>query len=241
MRWEQFTEKAREALAEATESAAAARHSEVTPEHLLLALVSQEGGIVPSILGRLSNGSYRGFDIRQGDTVVLSSHPIPGNEENVYRTINRLFERGANVLYEAIAPVHVSGHASQEEMKLMINLVRPKFFIPIHGELRQLKRHAYIAEQMGKVLCVPKSLRATGPEAEAARLAWLRGHAGVTQRSDLRAGLRGRCWHLAALLVLFERRPDTFQELSEVSGLIVCRHHNCNVGVLDEFVSCLHG
>jgi ribonuclease J len=102
-----------------------------------------------SILGRLSNGSYRGFDIQQGDTVVLSSHPIPGNEENVYRTINRLFERGANVLYEAIAPVHVSGHASQEEMKLMINLVRPKFFIPIHGELRQLKRHAYIAEQMG--------------------------------------------------------------------------------------------
>jgi ribonuclease J len=102
-----------------------------------------------SILGRLSTGSYRGFDIRSGDTVILSSHPIPGNEENVYRTINRLFERGANVLYEAIAQVHVSGHASQEEMKMLINLVRPKFFIPVHGELRQLKRHAFIARQLG--------------------------------------------------------------------------------------------
>ncbi len=102
-----------------------------------------------SALGRLSVGKFRGLDIKPGDTVVLSSHPIPGNEEIVYRTINRLFERGANVLYEAIAQVHVSGHASQEEMKLMINLVRPKFFVPIHGELRQLKRHAFIAEQLG--------------------------------------------------------------------------------------------
>jgi ribonuclease J len=102
-----------------------------------------------SILGRLSTGHYRLFDIKAGDTVVLSSHPIPGNEENVYRTINRLFGRGANVLYEAIAQVHVSGHASQEEMKMMINLVRPKHFIPIHGELRQLKQHALLAQQLG--------------------------------------------------------------------------------------------
>ena len=102
-----------------------------------------------SALGRLSVGKFRGLDIKPGDTVVLSSHPIPGNEEIVYRTINRLFERGANVLYEAIAQVHVSGHASQEEMKLLINLVRPKFFVPIHGELRQLKRHAFLAEQIG--------------------------------------------------------------------------------------------
>ncbi len=81
--------------------------------------------------------------------MVLSSHPIPGNEEDVYRTINRLFERGADVLYEAIAPVHVSGHASQEEMKLMLNLVRPKYFIPIHGEIRQLKRHASLGQELG--------------------------------------------------------------------------------------------
>jgi len=102
-----------------------------------------------SILGRLSTGTNRLFDIQAGDTVVLSSHPIPGNEENVYRTINRLFERGANVIYESIAPVHVSGHASQEEMKLLIHLVRPTYFIPIHGELRQLKQHAILAGQVG--------------------------------------------------------------------------------------------
>lgn len=102
-----------------------------------------------SILGKLSTGSHRIFDLKAGDTVVLSAHPIPGNEENVFRTINRLFERGANVIYDTIAPVHVSGHASQEEMKLMMHLTQPKYFIPIHGELRQLKRHAALAAEVG--------------------------------------------------------------------------------------------
>jgi ribonuclease J len=102
-----------------------------------------------SILGKLSTGSHRIFDIKAGDTVVLSSHPIPGNEENVFRTINRLFERGANVIYDTVAPVHVSGHASQEEMKLMMHLTHPKYFIPIHGEMRQLKRHAALAMEVG--------------------------------------------------------------------------------------------
>lgn len=102
-----------------------------------------------SILGRLSTGTNRLFDVKPGDTIVLSSHPIPGNEETVYKTINRLFQRGAEVIYEAIAPVHVSGHASQEEMKLLIHLTRPKYFIPVHGELRQLKAHANLAKQVG--------------------------------------------------------------------------------------------
>ncbi len=102
-----------------------------------------------SILGRLSTGTNRHFDVKSGDTIVLSSHPIPGNEESIYRTINRLFRRGANVIYEPIAPVHVSGHASQEEMKLLLHLVKPKFFIPIHGELRHLKQHATIAQDVG--------------------------------------------------------------------------------------------
>ncbi len=102
-----------------------------------------------SIMGRLSTGTNRQFDLIAGDTVVLSSHPIPGNEESVYRTINRLFRRGANVIYEAIAPVHVSGHASQEEMKLLLHLVQPKFFVPIHGELHHLYQHAAIARQIG--------------------------------------------------------------------------------------------
>jgi ribonuclease J len=102
-----------------------------------------------SILGRLSMGTNRQFDIKDGDTVVLSSHPIPGNEESIYRMINRLFQLGANVIYEAIANVHVSGHASQEEMKLLLHLVQPKYFIPIHGELRQLKQHAVLAQDIG--------------------------------------------------------------------------------------------
>jgi ribonuclease J len=105
-----------------------------------------------SILGKLSVGPARGLEVREGDTIVLSSHAIPGNEENVYRTVNRLLERGANVIYEAIAPVHVSGHASQEEMKLLLHLTRPKYFIPIHGELRHLKQHAILGNQVG----VPK-------------------------------------------------------------------------------------
>lgn len=102
-----------------------------------------------SIIGRLAMGSNQQFDLLPGDTVVLSSHPIPGNEESVYRTINRLFRRGANVIYENIAPVHVSGHASQEEMKLMLHLVKPKFVIPIHGELRHLHQHAHLARLVG--------------------------------------------------------------------------------------------
>jgi len=102
-----------------------------------------------SIMGRLSVGTNRLFDLKFGDTVVLSSHPIPGNEEAVYRVINRLIQRGADVVYEAIAPVHVSGHASQEEMKLLLHLTRPKYFIPIHGELRQLHQHARLARTIG--------------------------------------------------------------------------------------------
>jgi ribonuclease J len=118
------------------------------PNELVLMSTGTQGEPT-SIMGRLSTGTNRQFDIIPGDTIVLSSHPIPGNEESVYRTINRLFRRGANVIYEAVAPVHVSGHASQEEMKLLLNMVRPKYFIPIHGELRHLRQHAYLAQQVG--------------------------------------------------------------------------------------------
>ncbi len=119
------------------------------PARELVIMSTGTQGEPTSIMGRLSTGTNRQFDLIPGDTVVLSSHPIPGNEESVYRTINRLFRRGANVIYESIAPVHVSGHASQEEMKLLLHLVKPKFFIPIHGELRQLRQHAAIARQIG--------------------------------------------------------------------------------------------
>lgn len=100
-------------------------------------------------LGRLAVNRHRSLSIRQDDTVVVSAHPIPGNEEMVFRTINYLFQRGANVLYDAIAPVHVSGHASREEQKLLINLLRPRFLVPIHGELRHLHLHSQLAQELG--------------------------------------------------------------------------------------------
>ena len=102
-----------------------------------------------SILGRLAQGSNRQFDLSPGDTIVLSSTPIPGNEEMVHRTINHLLQRGADVIYDAIAPVHVSGHANQEEMKLLIQLVKPHYLIPVHGELRHLKQHAVMGRELG--------------------------------------------------------------------------------------------
>ena len=117
--------------------------------HKVVLMCTGSQGEPSSIVGRLSAGTNRQFDLKPNDTVVLSSHPIPGNEETISNTINRLLRRGANVIYDAIAPVHVSGHASQEEQKLLFNLIRPKHFLPIHGELRQLKRHAKLAVEVG--------------------------------------------------------------------------------------------
>jgi ribonuclease J len=121
---------------------------EMKPSKVVLMCTGTQGEPY-SILGRLSQGTNRQFDIQPGDTVVLSSTPIPGNEELVHRTINRLFQRGANVIYDAIAPVHVSGHASQEEMKLLLQVVRPEHLIPLHGELRHLMQHSVLAQEIG--------------------------------------------------------------------------------------------
>jgi ribonuclease J len=87
--------------------------------------------------------------VRPGDTVVVSATAIPGNEDAVGRTINHLFQRGAKVVYDPIAPVHVSGHAYAEELRLMLNIVNPRFVMPVHGEYRMLARYAEMAEQMG--------------------------------------------------------------------------------------------
>ncbi len=119
------------------------------PDSQVILMCTGSQGEPSSIIGRLSAGTNRHFDLKASDTVILSSHPIPGNEEAVSKTINRMLRVGANVIYDSIAPVHVSGHASQEEQKLMLNLVRPRHFLPIHGELRQLKRHAHLAKQVG--------------------------------------------------------------------------------------------
>ncbi len=117
--------------------------------HKLVVMVTGTQGEPSAVLGRLSIGQHRFLDVMEGDTIVISAHAIPGNEEMVYRTINKLFQRGANVIYDPIAPVHVSGHARQEEMKLMLNLVRPQYFLPVHGELRHLREHAKLAKQAG--------------------------------------------------------------------------------------------
>lgn len=116
-------------------------------ETVILATGTQ--GEPTSVLSRLSRGQHSSLHIREGDTVLLSSHTIPGNEEMTHRVINRLFQKGAEVLYDAVAPVHVSGHASQEEQKLLIDMLRPTFFVPIHGELRHLKHHGKMAQQVG--------------------------------------------------------------------------------------------
>ena len=119
------------------------------PEDEVILMCTGSQGEPSSIMGRLSTGTNRRFSIKEGDTIILSSHPIPGNEETIYRTINRLFRRGANVIYEPLAPVHVSGHASQDEMALMIHLVKPEYLIPIHGELRHLRQHKVLAQEAG--------------------------------------------------------------------------------------------
>lgn len=102
-----------------------------------------------SALARLANASHRKLEISHGDTVVIAATPIPGNEKLVSKTINNLYKRGAQVHYEAIAGVHVSGHGSQEDIKLMLNLLRPQYLIPVHGEYRHLVHHGKLGEKMG--------------------------------------------------------------------------------------------
>ena len=117
--------------------------------HKVILMVTGSQGEPSAVLSKLAHGKHRQFEVQRGDTIVLSSHPIPGNEESVYRTINKLIERGANVVYDPLERVHVSGHACQEEMRLMINLVRPQYIMPVHGELRHLVQHGKIADECG--------------------------------------------------------------------------------------------
>jgi ribonuclease J len=117
--------------------------------HQMVIMATGSQGEPSAVLGRLATGQHRSLDVQAGDTIVVSAHTIPGNEELVSRTINKLLQRGAEVIYDPIAPVHVSGHACQEEMKLLMSLTNPKYFMPIHGELRQLRAHSRLAVQMG--------------------------------------------------------------------------------------------
>ncbi|HEY5162047.1 MAG TPA: ribonuclease J, partial [Terriglobales bacterium] len=121
------------------------------PPEKVMVLISGTQGEPMSSLSRAAVDNHKHAKIEPGDTVVLSSRIIPGNEKAIFRVIDHLYRREAHVIYEdgsSGAPIHVSGHASQEELKLLINLVKPRYFIPIHGEYRQLKRHAELAASM---------------------------------------------------------------------------------------------
>ncbi|MBP1924986.1 ribonuclease J [Sedimentibacter acidaminivorans] len=102
-----------------------------------------------SALTRMANSDHKKLEIKAGDLVIISASPIPGNEKTVSRVINMLYEKGAEVMYSAITQVHVSGHARRDELKLMLTLLKPKFFIPVHGEYRHLIQHAKLAEELG--------------------------------------------------------------------------------------------
>ena len=119
------------------------------PADKITIITTGSQGEAMSALTRMANSDHRKVEITPGDTVIISASPIPGNEKLVLRVINQLFKRGANVIYEALADVHVSGHACKEELKLMQALVKPKYFIPVHGEYRHLVQHAKLAEEMG--------------------------------------------------------------------------------------------
>ena len=118
------------------------------PEKAVILTTGSQGEPM-SALTRISLSEHRKVEIMPGDTVIISASPIPGNEKLVFRTIDNLFARGAHVIYESVSGIHVSGHGSQEELKLMLNLLKPKFLIPVHGEFRHLVHHAELARSVG--------------------------------------------------------------------------------------------
>jgi len=119
------------------------------PHNRVVFVTTGSQGEPTSALVRIANRDHRQVHIIRGDTVVLSATPIPGNESLINRTVDNLFKQGAQVLYAKVAQVHVHGHGSQEELKLLLNLVKPRFFVPIHGEYRHLSLHAKLAQSVG--------------------------------------------------------------------------------------------
>jgi len=119
------------------------------PPNEVVLLTTGSQGEPTSALVRIANKDHRDISVLEGDTVIISATPIPGNELGVGRTIDNLMRQGATVLYDRISTVHVHGHASQEELKMMLNLVRPRYFVPVHGEYRHLMAHAQLAWDVG--------------------------------------------------------------------------------------------
>jgi ribonuclease J len=119
------------------------------PMEKIVIITTGSQGEPMSALSRMAASEHRKVEIQPGDLIIISASPIPGNEKSIFKVINELFKKGANVIYESLAEVHVSGHACQEELKLIHNLVKPKFFMPVHGEYRHLKQHANLAGNLG--------------------------------------------------------------------------------------------
>lgn len=119
------------------------------PKEEMVIITTGSQGEPMAALSRMAKGDHRQIKIDSGDTVIISATPIPGNEKSVYRTIDLLFRLGAKVVYEKSSGTHVSGHASRDELKLILNLVKPEYFIPVHGEYRMLLKHGELAEELG--------------------------------------------------------------------------------------------
>ncbi|MCX7695053.1 MAG: ribonuclease J [Caloramator sp.] len=119
------------------------------PDHKIVIITTGSQGEPMSALARMSVSEHKKVEIQRGDLVIISATPIPGNEKFISRVINQLFKKGANVVYESLADIHVSGHACQEELKLIHTLVKPKYFMPVHGEYRHLKQHSLLAQKLG--------------------------------------------------------------------------------------------
>lgn len=119
------------------------------PDKDLVVMTTGSQGEPLAALSRIAAGTHRSIEVGEDDTVVIAAHPIPGNERGVSRTIDNLMKKGADVMYSPLVPVHVSGHAAQEEQKLVLSLLKPQYLVPVHGEFRMLKHHAETAMSMG--------------------------------------------------------------------------------------------
>jgi len=122
--------------------------AQADPREVVIVTTGSQGEPL-SALSKMAMEEHKQVKITEGDTVIISATPIPGNEDLVLRTINRLFQQGAEVIYEPYAKVHVSGHGNQEDIKLMLNLLRPTYLVPVHGEQRHFSKFVKLAESMG--------------------------------------------------------------------------------------------
>jgi len=195
-----------------------------------------------SALTRMSNDDFKNVIINEHDTVILSSSPVPGNEKMIYGVINNLCKRGANVVYQALASIHASGHACREELKLMFSLIRPSFFIPVHGEYRHLKMHKDLAVEMG----VPEGnvmLPDIGATIEVDKTGLRRGNnvpagtvmlegSGVTENSEMLLRDRKLLGVDGFLIAIVNLKPDENGE--HIQPIIISRGINVNEGFSEE-------